>query len=580
MMKNKTKKIIAVTVCSGLVIACAGTQLVEANANTKNKPSAVTTTVKEKTKKSVGEGTGIPFKNETVFVTSDANGHPTSILVSDWLKNEQHFETLLDSSNLEKIENIKGTEKINISGNDLSIDANGSDIYYRGSLAADSKLPVSLAITYLLDGKEITSNELKGATGKLDITIQYTNESSSKQVIDEKEYDVCVPFLASTILMIPSSQVSEMNIEHGKIIESGEMDIVVGYGFPGLNKSLNLDTNLFNDSVHFTATVENYNPSTLMTYLSNEPFIDSDLENAVDVKSLTSSLASATDTTAILSGVNSMEDIKGLFEKIQDSIAQLNNGAIELHTGIGKVDANIELLKSGLTDSKNGSSQLSAGLDSIYTSSATLSKGASSLNTGLGQLSLAITGMYDGIAENITKNNANLAAINSGITQLSYLASHGGLSAEQQAQLTTLIAQKAGLEGANTALNTLKSQMDSGKLLQNTAALVAGSKQVKEGSAALAIGLGTVADKMKELSLGLSKLEAGAFLLKDGTTQLLTGSQKLSDGTSLLANSFTGDFSNLINSGKALQAAAKEYTTFTKLTKDGTGKVSFVIKSE
>ena len=579
-MKNKMKKIIAVVLCSGLVIACAGTQIFEANADTKHKTPKSSTTVKEKTKKTTGEGTGAPFKNETVFVTTDANGNTTSILVSDWLKNEQHYKTLLDSTNLEKVENIKGNEKINISGNDLSIDANGSDIYYRGSLAADSKLPVSLAITYLLDGKEISGEEVKGATGKLDITIQYTNESSSKQVIDEKEYDVCVPFLASTILMIPSSQVSEMNIEHGKIVESGEMDIVVGYGFPGLNKSMNLDTNLFNDSVHFTATVKNYNPSTLMTYLSNEPFIASDLENAVDVKSLTSSLASATDTTGILSGINSIEDIKGLFKKIQDSIDQLNNGAIELHTGIGKVDANIELLKSGLTASKNGSSQLSAGLDSIYTSAGTLSQGASSLNAGIGQLSLAITGMYDGITGNITNNNANLAAINTGITQLSYLASNGGLSAEQQTQLSTLIAQKAGLEGANTALNTLKSQMDNGKLLQNTAALVAGSKQVKEGSAALTIGLGTVAEKMKELSLGLSKLEAGAFLLKDGSAQLLEGSQKLSDGTSLLANSFTGDFSTLINSGKALQAAAKEYTTFTKLTKDGTGKVSFVIKSE
>ncbi len=576
-MKHNMKKIVAIFLCSGLVITCTGTQLVEAKTSTKTVTKPKSSTASSSVK---GEGTGVPFKNETVFVTSDVNGKTKSILVSDWLKNEKHFDTLLDSTNLDSVENIKGSEKLTISDNKLSVDSNGSDIYYRGSLPAETKLPVSLAITYLLDGKEISGKELKGASGKLEFTIKYTNETSSTQVINGKEYQVCVPFLASTILMIPSSQVSEMNIEHGKIIESGEMDIIVGYGFPGINQSMNLKSDLINDTVHFSAQVKDYDPSTLMTYLTSEPFIASDLEKAVDIKSLTTSLASATDTTGILSGVNSTEDINGLFQKIQDSIAQLNSGAIELHTGIGKVDANIELLKSGLTASKNGSSQLASGLASAHTSSITLSQGASSLSLGINQLSSAITGMYNGITTNIATNNSNLNAVNTGISQLSYLASQGGLTVDQQTQLTTLIGQKAGLEGANTALNSLKSQMDQGKLIQNMAALVAGSKQVKDGSAALSVGLGTVAQKMKDLSLGLEKLESGAILLKDGTSQLFAGSKKLSDGTSLLANSFNGNFSDLLNSGKALQAAAKEYMTFTQLTKDGTGKVSFIIKSE
>ena len=573
-MKKNMKKTIAILLCSGLVITCTGTQLVEAKTGTKAKPkTSASSTIK-------GEGTGVAFKNETVFITSDVNGKTKSILVSDWLKNEKHFNTLLDATNLDSVENIKGNEKITTNDNNLSIDSKGSDIYYRGSLPAETKLPVSLAITYLLDGKEISGKELKGASGKLDISIKYTNETSSTQIINGKEYKVCVPFLASTVLMIPSSQVSEMDIEHGKIIESGEMDIIVGYGFPGINQSLNLKNNLFSDSVHFSAQVKDYDPSTLMTYLTSEPFIASDLEKAVDIKSLTTSLASATDTTSMLNGVDSMDDINGLFHKIQDSIAQLNSGAIELHTGIGKVDANIELLKSGLTASKNGSSQLAAGVASAHDNSNTLSQGASSLALGINQLSSALTEMYNGITTNIATNNTNLNAVNTGISQLSYLASHGGLTAEQQTQLTTLIGQKGGLEGANTALNSLKFQMDQGKLIQNMAALVAGSKQVKDGSAALSAGLGTVAQKMKELSLGLQKLENGAILLKDGTSQLFTGSKKLSDGTSLLTNSFNGDFSDLLNSGKALQTAAKEYMTFTQLTKDGTGKVSFIIKSE
>nr|MBP7319634.1 hypothetical protein [Lachnospiraceae bacterium] len=139
---------------------------------------------------------------------------------------------------------------------------------------------------------------------------------------------------------------------------------------------------------------------------------------------------------------------------------------------------------------------------------------------------------------------------------------------------------QAALTGANQALSTIKAQMDQGKLLTNLDQLVSGSSQVKSGSLALSTGLGTLSSKTKELSGGITKLHNGSVLLKDGTNQLLSGSQKLSDGTSLLAKSMNGNVSDLLNRAKAIQAAAKDYKTFTQLAKDGDGKVSFIIKSE
>ena len=122
--------------------------------------------------------------------------------------------------------------------------------------------------------------------------------------------------------------------------------------------------------------------------------------------------------------------------------------------------------------------------------------------------------------------------------------------------------------------------MDQGKLLANLNQLLSGSAQIKNGTTALSTGLGTISSKTKDLTAGITKLHSGAVLLKDGTSQLLSGSQQLSDGTSLLAKSMNGNLSDLLNRAKAIQAAAKDYQTFTQLSKEGNGKVSFIIKSE
>lgn len=577
-MKKNIKKAIAFTLCAGLIVTC--TQVYSWNqkgdvAHAQSSPKAHLT--KAKTQSNKGSGTGNAFKNETVFITSDSNGKTTSILVSDWLKNDKKYQTITDATTLKNIENVKGNEELQRTGSDLSIEANGSDIYYRGKLPADTQLPVNLNITYLLDGKEISAANLQGASGKLEMKIHYTNQTSSKQIINGKEYQVCTPFIASTVLMIPSEQISDLSIKNGKILESGEMDIIVGYGLPGMNQSLNLSNGPFTDTVEFTATVKNYDPSMLMTYLSSDPFASSDLEDAVDIDTLRTSIQSTTQSSALLGDIQNVEDFNHILSKMEDSFKALNDGAIQLNTGIAKVDANMELLKSGLKDAQNGSSLLSSTMNSVYVKSGDLSKGASSLDAGIQSLSTALNGMYQSISSSIAKNNADIAQLNAGIAALSSIPSP---TPAQQAQLASLKGNLAALTGANQALSTIKAQMDQGKLLANLSSLVSGSTQLKNGTASLYSGLGTISSKTNELASGITKLEKGAILLKDGTSQLLSGSQKLADGTKLLTGSMNGNVSDLLNQAKAIQAAAKEYKTFTQLSKDGNGKVSFIIKSE
>lgn len=127
-------------------------------------------------------------KQESVFVNAGADGSITGITVSDWLKNSGSVSgALKDSSSLTDISNVKGNETFSQNGTDMSWNTSGQDIYYQGK--TDKKLPVSMKITYKLDGKEIAAKDLPGKSGKVEIHVQYTNNSKQTKTIQGKKRD-------------------------------------------------------------------------------------------------------------------------------------------------------------------------------------------------------------------------------------------------------------------------------------------------------------------------------------------------------------------------------------------------------
>ena len=90
-------------------------------------------------------------KQETVYVNASASGTPQEITVSDWLKNSASSGNLSDVSDLKDIKNVKGDETFDGSGDKITWNADGSDIYYQGTSTKQS--PVSIKLTYYLDDK-------------------------------------------------------------------------------------------------------------------------------------------------------------------------------------------------------------------------------------------------------------------------------------------------------------------------------------------------------------------------------------------------------------------------------------------
>ena len=148
-------------------------------------------------------------KDETVYVITDASGSRQEVIVSDWLKNTNGSMKITDESLLKDIENVAGNESFT-QNNDGTItwNAEGKDIYYQGT--TDKELPVEVNISYKLDGKDITAEELAGKKGHVVIHFDYINNTEDTVTVNGKEETVKVPFAMITGVQINQDKFSDI----------------------------------------------------------------------------------------------------------------------------------------------------------------------------------------------------------------------------------------------------------------------------------------------------------------------------------------------------------------------------------
>lgn len=280
-------------------------------------------------------------KTQTVYVTADSDGNGEQVIVSNWLKNTNGAQTLTDKSQLSGITNVKGDETFTQSGDTITWQAGGKDIYYQGT--SSKRLPVAVKVSYFLDGKEISAEDLAGKSGEVTIQIQYINRTQGEDF---------VPFLMMTGMILPTDTFSNVQVTGGKVISDGQNNIVVGMGFPGLSEALGLqDIDELQEyeipeSVEITAKAENF------------------------------SLA----LTATVATTGTLSDL-GIGDK--DGAAQLTAGAAQLVDGADALSSGIAQLASGAGELKSGTAQLAAGGTQLVDGAAQLADGSKTLADGM-----------------------------------------------------------------------------------------------------------------------------------------------------------------------------------------------------
>lgn len=464
----------------------------------------------------------VPEKEQTVYVNADENGNSQDVIVSNWLKNQGNEQELTDKTNLTDIQNVKGDETFEQKSDGTIVwNTDGGDIYYQGK--TQEELPVSVKLTYYLDGKEISAKDLAGKSGKLKIRIDYENKSKEVKEIQGKQEEICTPFMMMTAMILPAETFSNVEITNGQIISDGNNDIAVGVGFPGLAESLKLqdveelkDVD-FPDYAELTADVKDFSLAMTATVATTGLLDDLDLAN-----------------------VNSTEDLKEQMETLADSSQALVKGSSELQSGIATLDSSADTFVSGLTKVDDGTAALKNGIDTMNSKKGELLDGVTKLTDGMKALQNGSAGLQDGVA-----------AYTDGASKLG-----------------AGIAQTA--EGA-AALNQGIQELNDKKTV-----LTDGAAKLAKGASDLNAGAGSLASGVQEYTAGVGKLHAGISALDDkvagGAGQLagaeqamgtiVSGAKDLISGAGALKQGMEGAAGSIgavgTQVGSYANAAAKE----------------------
>ena len=330
-------------------------------------------------------------KDETVYVLTNADGSVQKVIVSDWLKNALGETALKDVSNLKNIENVKGDETFVTDRGNTFWNSRGKDVYYQGN--TDQALPVKVTVTYLLDGKAVTPNELKGKSGHVTIRYTYQNDQYRLTEIDGKEEKICVPFVMLTGLLLDNDVFNNVEVTGGRLINDGNRSIVAGVAFPGLQENLNLDADKFEipDSLEIQADVKDFQLGTSVIIATNEIFNRLNLDGVGSMEELQNAMTQLSDgMSRLMDGSSQLTDgLKELLEKsgeMSDGVTKLADGAQELTNGAGSLNDGAAQLLDGAKQLQGGASQLHDGAEKLQNGALQLQGGAQQLSTGLDTL--------------------------------------------------------------------------------------------------------------------------------------------------------------------------------------------------
>ncbi len=575
-------------------------------------------------------GDGESSKEETVYVIANADGTSREVIVSDWLKNGKAEDVIKDASDLTDIENVKGKETYSGEGDSMEWDAKGADIYYQGKTT--KKLPVDVKLTYKLDGKEISPEELAGKSGKVTIRFDYTNHEKKTVKVDGKDTEIYVPFMMASGMLLDNEKFTDVEVTNGKVISEGNHTIVVGVAMPGLSDSLQLPSKMDVDIpeyVEVTANVTDFSLAMTMTaamtdMLSDVGDDDNKLDDLDDLDELNDSLDDLTDASKKLvdgtsdladgaddldegagklgSGVTKLSDgtdtlqkafegkdgaIKGAkslasgAKQVSSGADSLSTGAKTLSTGATSLSTGATSLKSGASSVKSGANQLNAGLAQLSPGAKTLASGADSLNTGVNAMITKLNEMTGTLTTQAATMQQNIAQATAAASQAAAQVEQAKQAVNAAATALAAASNDGEKQAAAATLNTETTKLT--KAVAAQAQYTATAETLKTVLASLSSAMGDEAAQQKNaadikaLSEGAKAVKEGAATVSTSVDALYAGSQKLSAGTDTLAQGATdleSGAKQVSTGASTLSTGAKTLSTGAKTLSTGAGSLS------
>ena len=516
-------------------------------------------------------------KEEMVYVKTDAEGQKYETIVTNHIKNTEAADTIKDISDLLNIENTNGYETFQKDGDTVVWDAKGNDIYYRGE--TDKELPITCNIKYELDGKTVTKDEIAGKSGKVKVTLEYTNNEAHTVNVNGKNETMYTPFIVIAGTVIDNETNKNIKVTSGKIIDDGSKTIAIGMAFPGMQESLKLDGITLPNNIEFEMDASDFELGTIASFVTPKVIESEDdlkeIDKLDEVFSKVSTLESASNeilegaktlkegtdeyskkkeefnsamqqvSAGMSSATSSYTQIDSGISSLNKSSVTLGNGAKQISDGTTAVSQNLNLISEKLKDAETGSKKLEAGEEEIAKGlqqiSTSISSSMSNTSSDTVKNLQALIAKDTETIQKLTKTNEDLTKKLTLVDATTKVTLETQIEANKQMITLLTLNKKAQEETLSTLSETSKSiaTLEKGieTLQTGVSSLQAGNKELTKGIGELQAGSQTLAEKSEELQAGAKSLYNGTKELSAGTKKLATGSTSMKQGLTTLDTS-------------------------------------------
>ena len=426
-------------------------------------------------------------KKETSYLILNADGSVQEQITSDWLHSDDGFDAVTDESDLSDIQNLKSDVMPEQSGNTLKWTTDETDIYYQGKNSAQA--PVGVSIEYTLDGKAVTTDELKGQSGHLVATVKLTNNTGEEVTVNGKKRTVYTPFFTVAAAVLPSENFKNITTEHGLVESDSKTQVACYLAMPGMKEAVSdllpdsfdkLD-DLMLDTLTLEADVTDCTVPTFL-FAAAPSLSDLDLDEASD--ELGDTMDELTDA------IDQLKDGSGALD---DAVGTLVESLDTFASSYGQFDAGVDSALNGTQTLANGTENLLENAQLLATKTGELSLGAIQLQNSTAQLAgvmnqQLVPGLVEAsekktaLEDKMTELSGKLETVE--IPNMTALKAQLGAGAEQVFDGAASGAAKAASEAAASNAATVASQKTAEEIKGNVQA-ASSSEDVTNAAAAL-----------------------------------------------------------------------------------------------
>lgn len=495
-------------------------------------------------------------KEEIAYITLDSSGRPQQTVIVNSFKTNGNT-SITDYGVYKNIKNLTSTEKPVIKDGQIKWNNIDTDTFYYQGEKDGGELPWNFSISYMLDGKPLSGEEMIGKSGRASITIKADINNSANKYYTEN-------YMAQITMVLDSEKASDVICDKAITATVGSNKQLTFMVLPSRSKTF---------TVNFNAHDFEMDGLTIAALKLSDGLLGNTLDNA------------STTMSGVSDGIQSLLDGSGLLKNGADDlvsgIAILNSGAqsIEstvpvLTSGMSTLNSGIWDVSSGLTALSSASSEIRGGLMELDAKSADISNGISALEGGLSEMTKHTSEIKRGLAQLRSKKQSVQTLADSGAVLVDGYrrVNDGAAQIAQKKQdisdgLDTLHTTSTDISALSDGADTLGQGMEtiSGACdtqMQILDALIQMSAQNPE--------LAQMTEQLQTVRYISQNVKSGAQSAQSGASQLANGARTAQEGINTLytaADNFgnaalaMADGAQTVNTSmNTLNSALKEYT--------------------